>query len=172
MAATAEIESWFAAKKPPAEVAMRRVREVILSADPRLREYMKYGSVHFGYEGDFVTFVQADKKNVNLMFHRGARIPGKFPHLEGPSRPPDSCVSPTSTRLKRVQASCNGWRLPGARSWHREPRRSSPGRRARGEAASTPVGGGPPLVAVMLHACASAPGTSRWASGSTRWSTR
>jgi hypothetical protein len=39
--------------------------------------------VHFGYEGDFVTFVQAGKKNVNLMFHRGARIPGKFPHLEG-----------------------------------------------------------------------------------------
>ena len=62
---------------------MRRVREIILSADPRLTEYMKYGSVHFGYEGDFVTFVQADKKNVNLMFHRGARIPGRFSHLEG-----------------------------------------------------------------------------------------
>src|ERR1700692_1323107 len=83
MAASADIESWFATKKPPAEAAMRRGREVILSADPRLREYMKYVSVHFGYEGDFVTFVQADKKNVNLMFHRGARIPGKFPHLEG-----------------------------------------------------------------------------------------
>jgi hypothetical protein len=83
MAAAAEIESWFATKKPPAEVAMRRVREIILGADPRLTEYMKYGSVHFGYAGDFVTFVQADKKNVNLMFHRGARIPGKFPHLEG-----------------------------------------------------------------------------------------
>jgi hypothetical protein len=44
---------------------------------------MKYGSVHFGYEGDFATFVQADKKTVKLMFHRGARIPGRFPHLEG-----------------------------------------------------------------------------------------
>jgi hypothetical protein len=83
MKASAEIERWFATKKPPAEAAMRRVREVILSADPRLTEYMKYGSVHFGYEGDFVTFVQADKKNVNLMFHRGARIQGRFPHLEG-----------------------------------------------------------------------------------------
>jgi len=83
MKASAEIERWFAAKKPPAEPAMRRVREIILSADPRLTEYIKYGSVHFGYEGDFVTFVQADKKNVNLMFHRGARISGRFPHLEG-----------------------------------------------------------------------------------------
>ena len=62
---------------------MQRIRQIILSADPRLTEYMKYGSVHFGYEGDFVTFVQADKKNVNLMFHRGARIPGTFPHVEG-----------------------------------------------------------------------------------------
>ncbi len=78
-----EVERWFATKKPPAEPAMRRVREIILSADPRLTEYMKYGSVHFGYEGDFVTFVQADKKSVNLMFHRGARIPGRFPHVEG-----------------------------------------------------------------------------------------
>ena len=62
---------------------MRRVREIILGADPRLTEYIKYGSVHFGYEGDFLTFVQTDKKKVNLMFHRGARILGSFPHLEG-----------------------------------------------------------------------------------------
>jgi Domain of unknown function (DU1801) len=79
----AEVEQWFAIKKPPAEPLMRRVREIILRADPRLGEYLKYGSVHFGYEGDFVTFVQTDKKTVNLMFHRGMRIPGRFPHLEG-----------------------------------------------------------------------------------------
>lgn len=83
MKTNAEVEKWFAAKKPPAEQAMRRVREIILRADPHLTEYLKYGSLMFGYEGDFVTFVQADKKNVNLMFHRGARIPGRFPHLEG-----------------------------------------------------------------------------------------
>lgn len=83
MKAGAEVERWFATKKPPVEAMMRRVREIILSADPRLSEYMKYGSVHFGYEGDFVTFVQAEKKNGNLMFHREARIPGRFPHLDG-----------------------------------------------------------------------------------------
>jgi hypothetical protein len=83
MQASPEIEHWFATKKPPAEAAMRRVREIILSADPRLTEYMKYGSVHFGYEGDFVTFVQAGMKTVNLMFRHRARIPGSFPHVEG-----------------------------------------------------------------------------------------
>ena len=37
----------------------------------------------FGYEGDLATFVQYNKPQVNIMFNRGARILGKFPHLEG-----------------------------------------------------------------------------------------
>jgi hypothetical protein len=32
---------------------------------------------------DFAVFVQRDRKHVRLMFHRGARIPGRFAHLEG-----------------------------------------------------------------------------------------
>jgi hypothetical protein len=80
---SAEGEAWFAAIKPPAEPIMRRVRDVILGADRRISEYQKYGSLIFGYEGDCVSFVQYRKPLVSLMFHRGARIKGKFPHLEG-----------------------------------------------------------------------------------------
>ena len=40
-----EVEDWFATRKPPAEAAMRRVREIILAADPRMTEYVKYGTV-------------------------------------------------------------------------------------------------------------------------------
>ena len=76
-----EAERWFIGK--PAEPALRRVRDVILSADPRMTEYVKYWTVVFGYEGDFASFVQHDKKTVSLMFNRGAKITGKFPHLEG-----------------------------------------------------------------------------------------
>jgi hypothetical protein len=78
-----EVEGWFAAKKLPNEKVMRRVREVLLAADPRISDYIKYGSLLLGYEGDLVSFVQVTKKNVNLMFNNGAKIPGKFPHLEG-----------------------------------------------------------------------------------------
>ena len=78
-----EVERWFAAKKLPNEKVMRRVREVLLAADPRISDYIKYGSLLLGYEGDLVSFVQVTKKNVNLMFNNGAKIPGKFPHLEG-----------------------------------------------------------------------------------------
>jgi hypothetical protein len=78
-----EVERWFTAKKPPAEAVMRRVRELLLGADPRISEYIKYGSLLLGYEGDLVSFVQTHKKTVSLMFNNGAKIPGRFPHLEG-----------------------------------------------------------------------------------------
>ena len=81
MAKSSEVDAWLAGK--PAEPILRRVRDVILKADPRLTEYLKYGTVQFAYDGDFANFVQHDKATVRLMLNRGARIPGSFPHLEG-----------------------------------------------------------------------------------------
>jgi len=79
-----EAERWFAGK--PAEAILRRVREAILRADPRMTEGTKYGTVTFRCGGDFASFVQHDKKTVSLMFNRGGTIPGKFPHMEGTGR--------------------------------------------------------------------------------------
>jgi hypothetical protein len=78
-----EVDRWFATNKPPAEAAMQRVRQGILDADRRITEYIKYGSVNFGYKGDFAAFVQTKKKHVSVMFNRGAHIKGDFPSLEG-----------------------------------------------------------------------------------------
>lgn len=78
-----EVDRWFAEKKPPSEGAMRRVREIILSADPRMTELLQYGTLSFAYEGGFASFVQVPKKQVTLMFNVGKQIPGRFPHLEG-----------------------------------------------------------------------------------------
>jgi hypothetical protein len=83
MTRSTEVESWLDEKREPPQEAMRRVREVILAADRRITEYVKYGTVTFGFEGDMVTFVQANSRSVTLMFNRGARIQGTFPHLEG-----------------------------------------------------------------------------------------
>ena len=77
-------EKWFAGK--PAEAILRRVRDVILRADPRMSEGAKYGTVMFDCGGDFASFVQHNKKTVSLMFNRGGIIPGKFPHMEGSGR--------------------------------------------------------------------------------------
>lgn len=79
-----DVERWFADTALPLEPVTRRVREVILAADSRITEYVKYRTLTFGYEGDFATFVQnKDRKRVSVMFNRGAHIPGEFPHLEG-----------------------------------------------------------------------------------------
>ena len=84
MKASPEVERWFGEKKPPNEATIRQVREIILGADRRMSEFVKYGTLTFGYDGDFATFVQvSEKKQTSVMFNRGARIPGTFPHLEG-----------------------------------------------------------------------------------------
>ena len=77
MAKNPEVDRWFADSKLPAEKALQRVRDVILRADQRMTEYLKYGTVNFGYNGDFASFVQYKKPTVNLMLNRGARIPGR-----------------------------------------------------------------------------------------------
>jgi len=81
-----EVDDWFATKRPPAEPALRRVRQVILDADSRMTEYVKYGTVQFAFGGDMANFVQTDRKTVSLMFNRGGKIEGTFPHMEGTGR--------------------------------------------------------------------------------------
>ena len=62
---------------------LRRVRDVVMWSDSRVSEYLKYGTVQFAFNGDIANFVQHQKPVVTLMFNRGARIKGRFPHLEG-----------------------------------------------------------------------------------------
>src|SRR5262249_22020369 len=81
-----DVEDWFATRKPAAEAALRRVRDIILGTDERMTEYVKYGTVQFAFGGDMASFVQTNKTTVSLMFHRGARIEGSFPHLQGTGR--------------------------------------------------------------------------------------
>jgi len=70
-------------KGKPAEPILRRVRDIILWADDRMTEYLKYGTVQFACKGDFANFVHHNEKTVTLMFNRGAKLQGNFPNLEG-----------------------------------------------------------------------------------------
>jgi hypothetical protein len=78
-----EVEAWFESTKRPAEAALRRVRDIILAADPRMTETVKYGTVQFASDAPMAGFVQHAKKSVTLMFNRGQLVKGDFPHLEG-----------------------------------------------------------------------------------------
>ena len=77
-----DVDAWFAKKQPVQAETMQRVREIVLGADPRIEETIKWSTPTFMYKGNIVSFNPA-KKFVSLLFHRGADIPGDHPRLEG-----------------------------------------------------------------------------------------
>jgi hypothetical protein len=82
MSRNPEVDAWFEALDRPVKAEMQRVREIILGADPRIIESIKWKTPTFSYEGNLASFNPA-KKFVSLLFHEGASIPGDHPHLEG-----------------------------------------------------------------------------------------
>src|SRR2546425_11944000 len=84
MVKSAGVERWFASTKPPSEVVLRRVRDIILGADASMRERIQYGITFSSTKsGDFAAFVRYSEPGVNLRLMRGRRLQGRYPHLEG-----------------------------------------------------------------------------------------
>ena len=78
-----EVDSWFAATDHPLKDVMLRVRDIILGADSRVEECIKWQSPTFTFKGNIASFNPRSKAHVSLMFHTGAHIPGDHPKLEG-----------------------------------------------------------------------------------------
>lgn len=77
-----EVDAWFAERGHPLEEAMHAARDIILGADARVSESVKWKTPTFDYRGNIVSF-NPSKRLVSLMFHRGSEIPGDHPRLEG-----------------------------------------------------------------------------------------
>jgi len=77
------VDAWFETYDNPQKAGVQRVREIILAADPRVAESIKWKAPTFEYKGNIASFFPRSKKHVSLMFHQGAQIPGKHPLLEG-----------------------------------------------------------------------------------------
>jgi hypothetical protein len=80
-----EVDAWFAERQHPLTDAMQLARRLILEADPRVTESIKWKTPTFDFRGNIVSF-NPSKKFVSLLFHRGAEIAGDFPRLEGDGR--------------------------------------------------------------------------------------
>lgn len=78
-----EVDDWFEKSEHPQKESMMRVREIILGADARVEESIKWSAPTFSYEGNLASFQPNAKKFVSLMFHRGSEIPGDHPLLDG-----------------------------------------------------------------------------------------
>jgi hypothetical protein len=78
-----EVEEWLAAYDNPQKETVLAVRSIVLAADARIGERIKWQTPTFTYEGNLASFNPKSRKHTNLMFHTGARIPGRFPNLLG-----------------------------------------------------------------------------------------
>jgi hypothetical protein len=78
-----EVDAWLAKYDNPMKPVVVRVRDILLAADARLDECIKWSTPTFTYKGNLASFNPRSKKHASLLFHVGAKIPGKHPRLEG-----------------------------------------------------------------------------------------
>jgi hypothetical protein len=81
--ANPEVDAWFRDLDHPLKDVMLGVRKIVLATDKRVTEAIKWKSPTFMFEGNLASIDPRSKKHVSLMFHKGAALPGKHPHLEG-----------------------------------------------------------------------------------------
>jgi hypothetical protein len=78
-----DVDTWFARYENPMKDVVQKIRELVLGADARIEECIKWQAPTFTYLGNLASFFPKSKKHASLMFHVGAKIPGKHPRLEG-----------------------------------------------------------------------------------------
>jgi hypothetical protein len=78
-----EVDAWFERYDNPLKPLVMQVRDIILEADPRIGETIKWSTPTFLYKGNLASFQPRAKQFVSLLFHAGASIPGDHPILEG-----------------------------------------------------------------------------------------
>jgi uncharacterized protein YdhG (YjbR/CyaY superfamily) len=83
MGRSKDVDAWFERYDNPMKDVVQRIRAIILSADARIQECIKWQAPTFTYRGNLASFYPKSKQHASLMFHVGAQIPGKHPRLEG-----------------------------------------------------------------------------------------
>lgn len=78
-----KVDEWIETYDNPQKDLVREVREIILDTDERVEEDIKWQAPTFMYKGNIASFFPKAKKNVSLMFHKGASIDNPDGLLEG-----------------------------------------------------------------------------------------
>ena len=78
-----DVDAWFDRYENPMKEMVAAVREVVLAADDRIGEVVKWSTPTFVYKGNLASFQPRAKQFVSILFHEGASIPGAHPILEG-----------------------------------------------------------------------------------------
>ena len=83
MSRNREVDAWFAKYENPMRDVVLRIRDIVLDADTRIGECIKWQAPTFTYLGNLASFFPKSKQHASLMFHQGAKIPGTHARLEG-----------------------------------------------------------------------------------------
>jgi hypothetical protein len=78
-----EVDAWVTAYDNPQKDLVMAVRDVILGADERVTETIKWQAPTFVYKGNIASFYPKARQHVSLMFHTGASLPDPTGLLEG-----------------------------------------------------------------------------------------
>ncbi len=78
-----EVDAWFNSYDNPHKQTLLEVRRIILSADDRMQECVKWQAPTFTFRGNLASFNPRAKQYASLLFHTGAQLEGNFPSLEG-----------------------------------------------------------------------------------------
>jgi hypothetical protein len=78
-----EVDVWFERYDNPQRELVLAVRQVVLAADPRVSETIKWQAPTFMYRGNIASFYPKATKHASLMFHTGASLPDPTGLLEG-----------------------------------------------------------------------------------------
>jgi hypothetical protein len=77
------VDAWFAAYDNPQKDLVMAVRDVILGADERVTEAIKWQAPTFVYKSNIASFYPKARQHVSLMFHTGASLHDPTGLLEG-----------------------------------------------------------------------------------------
>jgi hypothetical protein len=69
-----EVNAWFETYDNPQRDLVLAVRAVVLAADERIDEAVKWQAPTFIYKGNLASFFPKARKHVTLMFHQGAAL--------------------------------------------------------------------------------------------------
>ncbi len=78
-----EVEDWLKKYENPMKPVVLKLREIILNADTRIDECIKWQAPTFTYKGNMASFFPKSKNHASLLFHQGAKIPGSHKLLVG-----------------------------------------------------------------------------------------
>lgn len=78
-----KVDEWFAKYDNPLKDLVQQVRDIILDANEKVTEDIKWQAPTFIYKGNIASFFPKSKKTVTLMFHKGASIDDPHGLLEG-----------------------------------------------------------------------------------------